>query len=77
MPYIKRLKECFIKNCLILSEDEDGKVLPDEEWELIDGGSNVILKGRENIESETGILDWDSQYDTDIVKYVSECDEGI
>lgn len=76
MPHIKKLNDCFSENSIVISEDEDGKALPDEEWELIDGGSNVILKGRDKIENETGILDWDGEYDTDIVKYISECDEN-
>lgn len=76
MPNIKKLNDCFSENSIVISEDEDGKALSDEEWKLIDGGSNVILKGRDKIENETGILDWDGEYDTDIVKYISECDEN-
>ena len=49
--------------------------LPDSEWRLEDGGGNVILSGRDEIESETGILDWDGEYDTDIVCYLTDCDE--
>lgn len=41
----------------------------------MDGGGNVILSGRDEIESETGILDWDGEYDTDIVRNLSECDD--
>lgn len=44
--------------------------------ELIDGGGNVILEGRDKIESDTGILDWDGEYNTDIVKYLSECSDS-
>ena len=76
MPHIKELRECFSENSIVISEDEDGHILPDEEWILIDGGGNTILKGREVIQSKTGVLDWDGEYDTDIVKYVSECDEN-
>lgn len=74
-PYVSKLSDCFVGIFFILSEDEDGNPLPDKDWELIDGGSNVILRGRENIESDTGVLDWDGEYDTDIVKYLSECSE--
>ena len=75
-PNIQKLSDCFSESCIVLSEDEDGNALPDDQWQLIDGGSNVILEGRANIESTTGVLDWDGQYDTDIVQYLSDCDES-
>lgn len=74
-PYIQKLSDCFGENFFIFNEDEDGNALPDYQWQLIDGGSNVILEGRDRIESETGILDWDGEYNTDIVKYLSDCDD--
>ena len=76
MPYIHQLSDCFSENCTIIQEDEEGNPLPDEQWRIIDGGGNVILEGRENIESDTGVLDWDGEYDTDIVKCLSECSDG-
>ena len=75
-PHIQKLSDCFSESCIVLSEDKDGNALPDDQWQLIDGGSNVILEGRANIESTTGVLDWDGQYDTDIVQYLSDCDEN-
>lgn len=75
MQHITQLSDCFSENSIIFQEDEEGNPLPDEQWQLIDGGGNVILEGRANIESTTGILDWDGEYDTDIVKYVEECDD--
>ena len=71
---VKDLSACFGDSFLI-SEDENGKALPDSEWRLVDGGGNVILSGRDEIESDTGILDWDGEYDTDIVRHLSECDD--
>lgn len=71
---VESLAECF-GDSIIICEDENGKPLPDSEWLLIDSGSNVILSGRDEIEAETGILDWDGGYDTDIVRYLSECDD--
>ena len=71
---VNDLSDCFGDSFLI-SEDENGKTLPDSEWRLEDGGGNVILSGRDEIESETGILDWDGEYDTDIVRHLSECDD--
>jgi len=76
MPHIKQLSDCFSESCIISQEDEEGNPLPDEQWQLIDGGGNVILEGRANIESTTGILDWDGAYDTDIVQYLSDCDDN-
>ena len=73
MPFVSKIQDCFGENTLINNEDEDGNALPDEQWQLIDGGSNVILEGREAIESETGILEWDGIYNTDIVRYIEDC----
>ena len=71
---VNDLSDCF-GDCFVFSEDENGKPLPDSEWQLVDGGGNIILSGRDNIESETGILDWDGEFDTDIVRNISECDD--
>ena len=70
---VNGLSDCFGESTMLISEDENGKPLPDSEWQLVDGG--VILSGRDEIESETGILDWDGEYDTDIVRKLSECDD--
>lgn len=71
---VNELSDCF-GDSIVISEDENGKPLPDSEWRLVDGGGNVILSGRDEIESDTGILDWDGEYDTDIVRKLSECDD--
>lgn len=71
---VNDLSDCF-GDSFVISEDENGKALPDSEWQLVDSGGNVILSGRDEIETETGILDWDGEYDTDIVRYLSECDD--
>ena len=71
---VNSLSDCF-GDSIVISEDEHGKTLPDSDWKLVDGGGNVILTGRDEIESETGILDWDGEYDTDIVRHLSECDD--
>lgn len=68
------LSDCF-GDAFIISEDPDGNVLPDKDWQLVDGGGNVILQGRNAIESPVGVLDWDGEYDTDIVRYLSECSD--
>lgn len=71
---VKELADCF-GNAMVIDQDENGTRLPDDDWQLIDDGGNVILSGREQIESPTGVLDWDGQYDTDVVKYLSECSD--
>ena len=71
---VNDLSDCF-GDSIVISEDENGKPLPDSDWQLVDGGGNVILTGRDEIESETGILDWDGEYDTDIVRYLEDCDD--
>lgn len=71
---VDSLADCF-GDALIVSYDENGNPLPDNDWQLIDSGGNVILSGRDEIESDTGVLDWDGEYDTDIVRYISDCDD--
>lgn len=76
LPSVSKLQDCFGENSFINDEYEDGTKLPDEQWQLIDGGSNVILEGREAIESQTGVLDWDGEYNTDIVRYIEDCTDA-
>ena len=71
---VNGLSDCFGESSII-DMDDNGDKLPDNKWQLIDGGGNVILTGRDEIESETGILDWDGEYDTDIVRYLEDCDD--
>lgn len=71
-PRIYKLSDCF-GDSIIVNEDEAGNPLPDEDWTLIDSGGNVILRGEEAITADTGVLDWDGEYDTDIVKYLDDC----
>jgi hypothetical protein len=61
---------------MIINEDENGKPLPDEDWQLVDTGSNVILQGRDEIEAMTGRLEWDTIYDTDYVTTVDDLSES-
>lgn len=76
-PNIEKLSDLYDSSKhTIISEDADGEPLADKDWRLIDSGDNVILEGREAIESTTGILDWDGEYDTDIVQTIADCDEN-
>lgn len=50
-------------------------ILPDDEWKLVDSGSNVILEGRKAIEAKKGVLEFDTIYDKDYTITLDECDE--
>lgn len=71
---VDSLSDCF-GDADVISTDFEGNALPDKDWQLIDSGGNVILEGREKIEAADGVLDWDGDYDTDIVRYISECSD--
>ena len=73
-PYVKTLQDLSVYGFLNC-EDEDGNELPDNEWTLTDQAGNIILEGRKEIESPVGILRWDYEYDTDIVRYIEDCDD--
>ena len=63
--------------CLMLiNTDDDGNLLPDDEWYIDDGGGNELLRGREEIESRTGTLDIDGIHDTYTVKDIDDCTEA-
>ena len=71
-PYVHSIQDLF-ENGFLNCEDEDGNPLPDDEWTLTDQGGNIILEGRQEIESPVGVLEWDTIYDTDIVRYIEDC----
>lgn len=73
-PYAHSIQDFFDYGFLYY-EDEDGNTLPDDEWTLTDQGGNIILEGRQEIESPVGVLEWDGIYDTDIVRYIEDCDD--
>ena len=73
-PYAHSIQDFFDYGFLYY-EDEDGNTLPDEEWTLTDKSGNIILEGRQEIESPVGVLEWDTIYDTDIVRYIEDCDD--
>ena len=73
-PYVHNIQDLF-EDGFVNCEDEDGNPLPDDEWTLTDQGGNIILEGRQEIESPVGVLYWDYDYDTDIAKYIEDCDD--
>lgn len=71
----QQLLSYYDDHLFLNNEDEDGNVFPDDEWTITDCSGSVLLEGREEIESETGCLDFDGEYDTSYVKEVEDCDE--
>lgn len=75
-PWIKSFSEIVNQDWLFVNnEDEDGNAYDDDDWTLTDCSGNVLLKGRDKIEAETGILSRDGEYDTDIVQRLEDCDD--
>lgn len=71
--FCKELSDYFNYCDLFLhNEDENGNYLPNDEWVLSTCSGTPILEGRNAIESETGILDVDGEYDTIIVKKLDD-----
>ena len=48
-------------------DEETGEEIPldESEWNYHDAGGKILVKGREAMEADTGILDWDGLYDTE------------
>lgn len=73
--------ECSLQDIIrdedlfMVNEDEDGNELPDEEWMVHDGSGNAILKGRDKVTSDTGVLDIDGEYDTYVVYSIDDLDQ--
>lgn len=61
----------LIRRCsdylILVDTDEDGKDLPDDEVKLLDNAGNEMLQGRKAIDSKTGILEFDGDYNTSYV----------
>ena len=58
------------------TEDEDGNLLADEDCRIEDGNGRVMVQGREDMESKTGRLDFDGDYDTTYVKEIEKCTDS-
>lgn len=63
----------IIGDYFVIEEDAEGNQLPDKDWKLTDESGNVLLEGRDEVESETGVIDEDGEYNTDICEHVDEC----
>lgn len=75
IPYITTLGELFDKTDMLIDTDDNGKPLSPDECKLISGGGVVLLEGMDNISSETGVIERDGIYNTDIVKAVEDCND--
>lgn len=75
VPEVTKLSDVFREDDIINDTDIDGNPLPDEQWQLLDRAGNVLLEGRDEIEAETGRIDYDNDYGTWIVKDLSDCNE--
>ena len=45
VPHINQLSDCFSESSIIFREDEEGNPLPDQQWQLIDGGGVAPFVG--------------------------------
>lgn len=77
LPYVRDFQDLLNReseNLYYVTEDENGNVLPDDQWRTLDGAGETVVEGREAMEAKTGILDYDGKSDTYIVKNINDCD---
>ena len=76
-PYVKSFRELLNDDrYFINNEDENGNPLPDEDWTVTDCNGNEYLRGRIEIDADEGRINWDGEYDSDMVKRLEDCDEN-
>ena len=75
VPSVQSLADVIREDDIINDTDIYGNPLPDEQWQLLDRAGNVLLEGRDNIEDETGQIDYDNDYGTWRVKELEDCNE--
>ena len=76
-PYVKSFRELLNDDrYFINNEDENGNPLPDEDWTVTDCNGNEYLRGRSEIDADEGRINWDGEYDSDMVKRLEDCDEN-
>ena len=71
----KRSDNLILCDTIWDEEKNEEVALDDEDWQLVDTGSNVIIKGRNAIEAKKGVLEFDTIYDKDYTITLDECDE--
>lgn len=78
LPYVRDFQDLLSReseNLYDVTEDENGNVLPDDQWRIENWASETVVEGREAMEAKTGKLDYDGRSDTYIVKNINDCDE--
>lgn len=64
-------------DCREVYDEETGEEIPldESEWNYHDAGGKILVEGRKAMEADTGVLNWDEGYDTDIVTTVDDMSE--
>lgn len=78
LPYVRDFQDLLnreLENLYDVTEDENGNVLPDDQWHIENWASETVVEGRVAMEAKTGKLDYDGKSDTYIVKNINDCDE--
>lgn len=78
LPYVRDFQDLLSRESEKLydvTEDENGNVLPDDQWHIENWASETVVEGRVAMEAKTGKLDYDGKSDTYIVKNIFDCDE--
>ena len=78
LPYVRDFQDLLSReseNLYDVTEDENGNVLPDDQWHIENWASETVVEGRVAMEAKTGKLDYDGKSDTYIVKNINDCDE--
>lgn len=78
LPYVRDFQDLLnreLENLYDVTEDENGNVLPDDQWHIKNWASETVVEGRVAMEAKTGKLDYDGKSDTYIVKNINDCDE--
>lgn len=78
LPYVRDFQDLLSReseNLYDVTEDENGNVLPDDQWHIENWASETVVEGRVAMEAKTGKLDYDGKSDTYIVKNIFDCDE--
>lgn len=78
LPYVRDFQDLLSReseNLYDVTEDENGNVLPDDQWRIENWASETVVEGRVAMEAKTGKLDYDGKSDTYIVKNIFDCDE--
>ena len=75
VPDVTKLSDVFREDDTVVDTDIYGNLLPDDEWQLLDKAGNVLLEGRDQIEAETGRIDYDNSYGSWVVEDIDDCNK--